>query len=158
MRFFDDIEVGWTRELGKHTFTAEEIKRFASRYDPQPFHMDEEAAKKSHFGALCASGWHTAAVCMRSIVDSTKQMTADMTARGEKVAKTGPSPGFTNLKWLKPVYVSDTISFTSEVLEKRASESRPGWGVVKTRFTGRNQNGVPVYQFDGVVFVERRAA
>lgn len=158
MRFFDDIEVGWARELGKHTFTAEEIKRFASRYDPQPFHMDEEAAKKSHFGALCASGWHTAAVCMRSIVDSTKRMTADMTARGEKVAKTGPSPGFTNLKWLKPVYVSDTISFTSEVLEKRASESRPGWGVVKTRFTGRNQNGVPVYQFDGVVFVERRAA
>lgn len=158
MRFFDDIEVGWTRELGKHTFTAEEIKRFASRYDPQPFHMDEEAAKKSHFGALCASGWHTAAVCMRSIVDSTKQMTADMTARGEKVAKTGPSPGFTNLKWLKPVYAGDTIFFTSEVLEKRASESRPGWGIVKTRFMGRNQNGVPVYQFDGVVFVERRAA
>lgn len=158
MRFFDDIEVGWTRELGKHTFTAEEIKRFASRYDPQPFHMDEEAAKKSHFGALCASGWHTAAVCMRSIVDSTKQMTADMTARGEKVANTGPSPGFTNLKWLKPVYARDTISFTSEVLEKRASESRPGWGIVKTRFMGRNQNGVPVYQFDGVVFVERRAA
>lgn len=158
MRFFDDIEVGWTRELGKHTFAAEEIKRFASRYDPQLFHMDEEAAKKSQFGALCASGWHTAAVCMRSIVDSTKQMTADMTARGEKVANTGPSPGFTNLKWLKPVYARDTISFTSEVLEKRASESRPGWGIVKTRFMGRNQNGVPVYQFDGVVFVERRAA
>lgn len=158
MRFFDDIEVGWTRELGKHTFTAEDIKRFASRYDPQLFHMDEEAAKKSHFGALCASGWHTAAVCMRSIVDSTKQMTADMIARGEKVANTGPSPGFSNLKWLKPVYVRDTISFTSEVLEKRMSESRPRWGVVKTRFMGRNQNGVPVYQFDGVVFVERRAA
>jgi acyl dehydratase len=158
MRFFDDIEVGWQRELGKHTFNAEEIKRFASRYDPQVFHMDEEAAKKSHFGALCASGWHTAAVCMRSIVDSTKQMTADMIARGEKVAKTGPSPGFTNLKWLKPVYVGDTIIFTSEVLEKRVSESRPGWGVVKTRFMGRNQNGVTVYQFDGVVFIERRAA
>jgi acyl dehydratase len=158
MRFFDDIEVGWTRELGKHAFTAEEIKRFASRYDPQLFHMDEEAAKQSHFGELCASGWHTAAVCMRSIVDSTKQLTVDMTARGEKVAKTGPSPGFTNLKWLKPVYVGDTISFTSEVLEKRASESRPGWGVVKTRFMGRNQNGAPVYQFDSVVFVERRAA
>src|SRR6185312_11695016 len=104
MRFFDDIEVGWRRELGKHTFTAEEIKRFASRYDPQLFHIDEAEAKKSHFGALCASGWHTAAVCMRTIVDSTKQFTADMTARGEKVAKTGPSPGFTNLKWLKPVY------------------------------------------------------
>jgi len=158
MRFFDDIEVGWRRELGKHTFTAEEIKRFASRYDPQIFHIDEAEAKKSHFGALCASGWHTAAVCMRTIVDSTKQFTADMTARGEKVAKTGPSPGFTNLKWLKPVYAGDTISFVSEVIEMRPTESRPGWGVVRTRFSGRNQNGAPVYQFDGVVFVERRSA
>jgi acyl dehydratase len=158
MRFFEDIEVGWTRELGKHTFTADEIKRFAGRYDPQPFHMDEAEAKKSHFGALCASGWHTAAVCMRTIVDSTKQLTADMIARGEKPAKMGPSPGYTNLKWLKPVYAGDTIAFTSEVIETRASESRPGWGLVQTRFSGRNQNGVPVYQFDGVVFIERRSA
>jgi acyl dehydratase len=158
MRFFEDIEVGWTRELGKHTFTAEEIKRFAGRYDPQPFHMDEAEAVKSHFGALCASGWHTAAVCMRTIVDSTKQLTADMIARGEKPAKMGPSPGYTNLKWLKPVYAGDTIAFTSEVIEMRASESRPGWGLVQTRFSGRNQNGVPVYQFDGVVFIERRSA
>ena len=158
MRFFEDIEVGWSRELGKHTFNAEEIRRFASRYDPQPFHVDAEAAKLSHFGALCASGWHTAAICMRMIVDSTRQLADEMTARGEKVAQTGPSPGFTNLKWLKPVYVGDTISYTSEVIETRASESRPGWGIVKTRFSGRNQNGVPVYQFDGIVFVERRSA
>lgn len=158
MLSFDDIEIGWHRELGKHTFSAEEIKRFASRYDPQRFHMDEEAAKLSNFGALCASGWHTAAVCMRMIVDSTKRLTAEMMARGEKVARTGPSPGFTDLKWLKPVYVGDTITFTSEVIEKRASESRPGWGVIKTRFAGHNQNGAPVYQFDGVVFVERRSA
>jgi acyl dehydratase len=158
MLFFDDIEVGWTREMGKHLFTAEDIKRFASRYDPQPFHMDEEAAKQSHFGKLCASGWHTAAVCMRAIVDSTKQMAAEMIARGEKPAKTGPSPGFTNLKWLKPVYVGDTITFTSEVLEKRETESRPGWGIIRTRFAGKNQNGVPVYQFDGVVFIERRVS
>jgi acyl dehydratase len=158
MYFFEDIEVGWRRELGKHTFTAEEIKRFASRYDPQRFHMDEEAAKQSQFGALCASGWHTAAVCMRMIVDSTKHLAADMAARGEKVARTGPSPGFTGLKWMKPVYVGDTIAFTSEVIETRASESRPGWGIVKTRFSGRNQNGVPVYQFDGIAFVERRSA
>ncbi|HVT56635.1 MAG TPA: MaoC family dehydratase [Xanthobacteraceae bacterium] len=158
MRFFEDIEVGWTRELGKHTFTAEEIKRFAGRYDPQPFHMDEAEAAKSHFGALCASGWHTAAVCMRTIVDSTKQLAADMIARGEKAAKMGPSPGYSNLKWLKPVYAGDTIAFASEVIETRASESRPGWGLVKTRFSGRNQKGVPVYQFDGIVFVERRSA
>jgi acyl dehydratase len=95
---------------------------------------------------------------MRTIVDSTKQLTADMIARGEKPAKMGPSPGYSNLKWLKPVYAGDTIAFTSEVIETRASESRPGWGLVQTRFSGRNQNGVPVYQFDGVVFIERRSA
>lgn len=158
MLFFDDIEVGWRRELGKHTFTAEEIKRFASRYDPQRFHMDEEAAKQSNFGALCASGWHTASVCMRMIVDSTKRLAAEMIERGEKPARTGPSPGFTNLKWLKPVYAGDTITFTSEVIEKRVSESRPGWGVIRTRFAGHNQNGALVYQFDGAVFIERRSA
>ena len=158
MRFFEDIEVGWSRELGKHVFSAGEIKRFASRYDPQLFHMDEAEAEKSHFGALCASGWHTAAVCMRCIVDSTKQLAADMAARGEKIAQTGASPGFTDLKWLKPVYAGDTITYTSEVIETRASETRPGWGIVKTRFSGKNQNGVQVYQFDGAVFVERRSA
>ncbi len=62
MRFFEDIEIGVTEQLGSYTFTAEEIKRFAAKYDPQPFHMDEKAAAESHFGALCASGWHTAAV------------------------------------------------------------------------------------------------
>jgi acyl dehydratase len=157
MQFFEDIEIGWTRELGQHTFTVEEIKRFANRYDPQLFHTDEEAAKHSQFGALCASGWHTAAVCMRLIVESTKRIASEMIARGERPAQTGPSPGFTNLKWLKPVYVGDTLSFTAEVIDKRALESRPGWGIVKTRFAGKNQNGVPVYQFDGAVFVERRA-
>ncbi len=157
MLFFEDIEVGWRRELGRHTFTADEIKRFASRYDPQLFHIDENEAKKSHFGALCASGWHTAAVCMRTIVESSKQLADAMAARGEKVAKTGPSPGFSNLKWLKPVYAGDTISFVSEVIETRPSESRTGWGIVRTRFSGHNQNGAPVYQFEGVVFVERRS-
>jgi acyl dehydratase len=156
MLFFDDIEVGYRREMGKHTFTAEEIKRFANRYDPQPFHVNEEAAKNSQFGALCASGWHTAAICMRMIVDSNKRLVTEMAERGEKVAKTGPSPGFKNLKWLKPVYVGDTISFAAEVVEKRSLESRPGWGAVRSRFTGNNQNGVPVYQFEGAVFIERR--
>jgi acyl dehydratase len=158
MMFFDDIEIGYTRELGKHTFAAEEIKRFATRYDPQLFHTDEEAAKKSQFGALCASGWHTASVCMRMIVDSNKRLAVEMQERGEKIAQIGPSPGFADLKWLKPVYVGDTISFTSEVIEKHESASRPGWGVVKTRFAGQNQNNAPVYQFDGVVFIERRSA
>ena len=86
MKFFDDIRVGDVREFGKHTFSAADIKRFARSFDLQPFHMDEEAAKRSHFGALCASGWHTTAACMRLIVDYHKRIAAEMTARGEKLA------------------------------------------------------------------------
>ena len=156
MKFFDDVKVGDRRELGKHTFTAEEIKRFAARYDPQPFHMDEEAAKRSHFGGLIASGWHTAAVCMRTIVDANKRVTAEMIGRGEQPAKTGPSPGFKNLKWLKPVYAGDTVSYASEVLDKRPLASRPGWGLVRMHTTGTNQNGVRVYEFEAVGFIECR--
>jgi acyl dehydratase len=154
MRFFDDIEVGWRRELGKHTFTAEEIKRFASRYDPQLFHIDEAEAKKSHFGALCASGWHTAAVCMRTIVDSTKQFTADMTARGEKVAKTGPSLGFSNLKWLKPVYAGETIIFKRTVLAHRPLASRPGWRLMSVRAEAFDSTGDKVIEFESAVLVK----
>ncbi len=156
MKFWDDIKIGDRTEFGKHTFTAEAIMHFAARYDPQPFHMDEEAARRSHFGALCASGWHTAAACMRQIVDTHKRLAAETIARGEKAAKIGPSPGFRNLKWLKPVYVGDTISYASEVIEVRPLASRPGWGLVRMRTTGTNQNGVRVYEFEGSAFIERR--
>jgi acyl dehydratase len=158
MKFWDDVKIGDRTEFGKHTFSAEEIKRFAARYDPQPFHMDEEAAKRSHFGALCASGWHTAAVCMRTIVDAHKRIAAEIIARGEKPAKIGPSPGFRNLKWLKPVYVGDTIRYASEVIELRPLASRPGWGLLRGLTTGTNQHGVRVYELETSAFVERRPA
>lgn len=156
MKFWDDMQVGDRAEFGRHIFTAEEIKRFAARYDPQPFHMDEEAAKRSHFGGLVASGWHTAAACMRQIVDTHKRLAAETIARGEKPAKIGPSPGFRNLKWLKPVYADDTISFASEVIELRPLASKPGWGLMRGLTFGTNQNGVRVYEFEASAFVERR--
>jgi acyl dehydratase len=156
MKYFEDISVGERRELGRHTFTAEEIKTFARRYDPQPFHLDEAAAAASHFGALVASGWHTAAMFMRLWVGFQREMVEAMRARGEPIARTGPSPGFSNLKWLKPVYAGDTISYASEVIEKRESASRPEWGIVISRATGTNQKGEAVYEFQGVGFVERR--
>ena len=158
MKFFDDIRLGDRREFGKHTFTVEEIKRFAASFDPQPFHMDEEAARRSHFGALCASGWHTTAACMRLIVDYHKRLAAEMIARGEQPAKIGPSPGFRNLKWLKPVYAGDTVVFASEVIEMRPSASRPQWGVVRMRTVGTNQKGERVYEIENAAFMERRAA
>jgi acyl dehydratase len=157
MQFFEDIRIGQKSEIGRHTFTAEEIKRFAARYDPQPFHLDEAAATRSHFGALCASGWHTAAVCMRMLVARKDRVVAELEARGEPVATWGPSPGFRELKWVKPVYVGDTITYASEPIEKRESKSRPGWGLLFSRNTGTNQHGEMVYSFIGSAFIERRS-
>ena len=156
MKFFEDIGIGDRRELGRHSFTVDDIKRYAVRYDPQLFHVDEAAAARSHFGALIASGWHTAAVCMRLFVETQRQIAAELTARGEPAARIGPSPGFRNLKWLMPVRAGDTISYASEVLDKRPLESRPGWGVLVMRNTGTNQDGALVFEFEGAIFVERR--
>ena len=156
MKFFEDIKVGDRAEVGRHTFTADEIKKFATKFDPQPFHLDEAAARKSIFGALCASGWHTASVWMRLMVEHNKREDAAQRARGEPVAALGPSPGFRELKWLKPVYVGDTITYSTEIVETRASNSRPGWGLMSFRNTGVNQNNEPVISFISVAFVERR--
>jgi acyl dehydratase len=156
MKFFEDLTVGDKAELGRHTFTAEEIKRFARKFDPQPFHLDEAAAAQSSFGALCASGWHTASVWMRLMVDDNKRQAAAQRARGEAVAAMGPSPGFRELKWLKPVYVGDTITYFTEIVDLRASNSRPDWGLMTVRNTGVNQNGETVLSFTSVAFVERR--
>lgn len=156
MKFFEDIEVGERAELGRHMFTAAEIKAFAMRFDPQAFHIDEAAAARSHFGALCASGWHTAAVWMRLMVEHQRRADAALHARGEPVAALGPSPGFRDLKWLKPVYVGDTISYATEVIEARPSNSRPEWGLITLRNTGVNQKDEPVLSFVSVAFVERR--
>jgi len=156
MKFFEDIKVGDRAEVGRHTFTAGEIKKFATKFDPQPFHLDEAAAAKSIFGALCASGWHTASVWMGLMVEHNKREDAAQRARGEPVAALGPSPGFRELKWLRPVYVGDTITYATEIVETRASNSRPGWGLMSFKNTGVNQNNEPVISFISVAFVERR--
>jgi acyl dehydratase len=156
MRYFEDIQVGETRELGSHTFTAPEIKSFAERFDPQAFHVDEAAAARSHFGALVASGWHTGSVCIRLIIENRLREEEAMRARGEPVGRTGPSPGFRDLKWPKPVYAGDTITFRAEVIETRAVRSRPDKGLVFTRNTGSNQTGELVFSFVSGVFVDRR--
>lgn len=158
MSYFEDIEIGARTEIGRHVFTAEEIKRFAALYDPQRFHLDEAEAERSHFGRLCASGWHTAAICMRMLVENRRRIVAELTARGAPVAEWGPSPGFRDLKWPKPVYVGDTIAYATETIEKRVSNSRPGWGLLFSLNTGTNQHGERVYSFVGSAFVQRRPA
>jgi acyl dehydratase len=156
VKYFEDIQVGESMTLGRHTFTADEIKAFAHRFDPQPFHVDEKVAEDSHFGALVASGWHTAAVWMRLMVDYRRRMADAARARGEPVAGIGPALGFRDMKWHKPVYVDDTIEYASEVIELRPSGSRPGQGLMSVRSTGVNQDGVLVFSFVSTTFVERR--
>jgi acyl dehydratase len=156
MKFLEDIVVGESFELGSHTVMADDIKSFARRFDPQPFHLDEAAAARSPFGALCASGWHTAATWMRLRVRQQQREDAEMRARGEPVAELGPSPGFRELKWLKPVYAGDTVTYATEIIEKRASNSRPGWGLISLRNTGTNQRGEAVISFVSTVFLECR--
>ena len=156
MKYFEDIQVGDVFEVGRYTFTADSIKAFAMRFDPQPFHLDEAAAERSHFGALVASGWHTAVAWMRLLVDYRRRMAEAARARGEPVAGIGPALGFRELKWLKPVYVGDTIEYKSEVIEMRLSDSRPLAGLMTFRSTGVNQRGEPVLSLISTTFVERR--
>lgn len=156
MQFLEDAQIGDKTELGRHTFTAEEIKSFATRFDPQRFHVSEEAAAQSHFGALCASGWHTVAVWMRLAIRTIQQREAEQRARSEAFGALGPSPGFRDLKWLKPVYVGDTISYAMQIADKRASQSLPGWGILTLLNTGTNQHEELVLSFVSTVFVERR--
>jgi len=156
MAFFEDIEIGAQRAFGSFTFTPEDIKRFASQFDPQPFHLDEEAGRNSLFGGLAASGWHVAAVCMKLLVADGKRQAAEAAARGETVAIWGPSPGFRELRWIRPVLSGDTISFTSQVETKRTSEKRPEWGILQARNTGTNQRGEVVFSFLATAFVPRR--
>ena len=122
MRYFEDLEVGAETEFGSYEVTREEVLEFARKYDPQPFHLSDEAAAKTHFGRLAASGWHTAAMTMaviaRRVVD-------------QEQAGLG-SPGIDELRWLKPVYPGDTLHVRGKIIEKTPSRSRPDMGSFRT--------------------------
>ncbi|MDH6148443.1 MULTISPECIES: MaoC family dehydratase [Paraburkholderia] len=130
---FEDMEVGSSREIGKHVFTREEIVEFAQKFDPQPFHLDEAAAAESPFRGLVASGWHTCSVMMGMLV---RKVLADSTSMG--------SPGIDEIRWLKPVRVGDTITMMNVIVDKRVSQSKPDRGIVSTRWEGINQHGETV--------------
>jgi acyl dehydratase len=158
MNFFEDIEIGARREIGSFTFTAENIKKFAAQFDPQRFHLDEEEGRKSLFGGLAASGWHVGSVCMKLLVANGQRQMQEAASRGEKIAVWGPSPGFRDLRWLKPVLAGDTIAYATEVAAKRLSEKRPEWGIVEARNTGTNQRGELAFSLLATAFVPRRNA
>ncbi len=154
--YLDEIEPGLTVDLGAYEFTRENVLKFASTFDPQPFHIDDAAAAKGPFGKLAASGWHTAAGWMKCFVAFNAAALAARKAAGKPFAEVGPSPGFSNLKWLKPVHPGDTVRYRSTVTGKRELASRPGWGIVMSLNEGFNQHGEPVFSFEGKVLTPRR--
>jgi len=149
VRHWEDIEIGSRFELGSYTFTEEEIIRFGRKYDPQPFHINPQAASRSFYGGLIASGWHTVAIFMKLAV-------ASHASRGASEARSGVSPGFEDLRWLRPVRPGMTLIYSSEVIEKRALASRPEWGLVLTRVEARDADGTLVMSFIGKGFVGRK--
>ncbi len=146
------FRIGETVELGSYEFTAERIKTFARKYDPQPFHVDEEAARKSVLGGLCASGWHTASAWMRCNLQTPPD---EGPWQGPAPRpEFGPSPGFKNLKWLKPVYAGETVRYTRKAVEHRPLVSRPGWRVLSLVSEGFDSTGDKVLEFDSAVLVK----
>lgn len=147
MKMTELYPAGHKVETGSKLFTAEDIIRFAKKFDPQPFHTDAEAAKSYVFGALCASGWHTCAGWMRCFIDFWGTEIQRLKAEGVAPPKLGPSPGFEQLQWLKPVYAGDTITYSLTSLESRPLASRPGLILNIGLGEGVNQNGETVLRF-----------
>lgn len=146
MQYFEDIAVGHRASFGRYPVQRDEVIAFAEKYDPQPFHLSDEAAAKTHFGRLAASGWHSCAMMMAMIVEH---------GRDHRQAGLG-SPGLDELRWLKPVYPGDTLRCESEVLAARASESRPAIGLLKTRVTVFNQDDIAVLSCVSNIMIARR--
>ena len=147
MQYFEDIEVGAVRETGSRTVTKDEIIAFAQKFDPQPFHVDEEAAKSSIYGGLIASGWHTASTMMRLMVDNFVNGSAGL-----------GSPGFDELRWLKPVRPGDTLRVRSTCIDKTPSRSRPEIGACRYRTEVLNQHDEVVLTMISIGLIRRRPA
>jgi acyl dehydratase len=147
LQYWEDFPLESTRDFGPMQVTREAIIDFARQWDPQPFHLDDEAAAATHFGRLAASGWHTAAMTMRMVCDAWLLQSAGL-----------GSPGLENLRWLKPVHAGDVLSGQITVLASRPSASKPGMGLLKTRWDTRNQHGVLVLSMESWAMFRRRTA
>ena len=143
--YWEDLKPGTVLDLGSISVTADEIKEFAEQFDPQPFHVDELAGRRSIYGGLCASGWHTCALAMRLTVDNFLRESSSL-----------GSPGLESLRWLKPVYPDDKLTLTHAVLESRAMRSRPEVGIVRSRWEMVNQKGEKVLEMEGYGMFGRR--
>lgn len=147
MQFFEDIDIGQVRETAGRRITKQEMIAFATEFDPQPFHVDEDAGQQSIFGGLIASGWHTAAIMMRLIVDHFVRQSAGL-----------GSPGFNELRWLKPVRPDDTLRVRSTCIDKTPSRSRPDIGSMRYRTEVLNQHDEVVLSLISIGLIRRRPA
>ncbi len=147
VRYLEDFQPGQTLEFGSHTLTAEEIVEFARRYDPQPFHLDDAAGRQTHFGGLVASGWHTAGLMMRMMVD---HLLSPETSLG--------SPGIDELRWLRPVRPGDTLRVRVTMLEVLRSRSKPDRGTVRQRVEVLNQDDTVVMTLLAIGMIRARGA
>ena len=147
MRYFEDFKPGDVIELGSRTISKERILAFAREFDPQPFHTDEEAAKRSIYGGLLASGWHTGSLLMRLLYDGLLHDTASL-----------GSPGIDELRWLKPVRPGDTLAARMTILESIPSRSKPDRGLIRSLMEMRNQHGEVVLSIRGLSLLGRRPA
>lgn len=155
-QWFEDIVIGQPFPLGGHSFTEAEIIRFAIAYDPQYFHLDPVAAAHSQFGGLVASGWHTAAVGHRKMVDALDAEAIRLEAIGRTPGISGPSPGVNVMRFKAPVRPGDTVTYTLTVTSKRPSNSLPGWGLLINHLEAVNQHGALVYHAEVVGFSKLR--
>ena len=146
MQYFEDIAVGAKASFGRYEVTREAVLAFAGAYDPQPFHLSDEAAAQTHFGRLSASGWHTCAMTMAMVVENLKVV---------EQAGLGAA-GIDELRWLKPVYPGDVLRCETEVIETRASRSRPEMGSFRSRMTVFNQHDEPVMSFVSIALIRTR--
>ena len=148
MKYFEDFQVGEETLFGHYDVTREEVLEFAGKYDPQPFHLSDEAAAKTYFGRLSASGWHTCAMTMAVIA---RYIVAD------EQAGLG-SPGIDELRWLKPVYPGDRLTVTGKVVEMTPSRSKPHIGTIRTETLVTNQDDARVMRYTSIVMFQRRPA
>ena len=149
--YWDDVLIGARLSLGAHRFEREAMLGFARAYDPQAFHLSDEGAAASHFGRLAASGWMTVGVATRLMVDTRGRLRSPETVG----IPTGPSPGIRDLRWMKPVFADDVITFDSTVIGKRDMK-QPDWGLVLARSRGFNQHGRQVYSADNAYMLPKR--
>jgi acyl dehydratase len=153
--FMEEIALGQRVALGSYTFSVDNMLAYSRKFDPVGFHVDAAAGKASVYGAMTAAGLHVGCGWMVCYIDCNTRARATLEAAGQRLPEIGPSPGFKNMRWMKPVFAGDEVSYFTTASAKRALASRPGWGMVSGFNEGVNQHGELVFSFESAVLTAR---